>query len=73
MGGAREGGGGGKTIPIKLVQRVRKCIPSLCLLPRPSLTKYPVSNSCQCIGVNSFMPIMYKFHANILGSELPHF
>ena len=55
-GGARGGGGGGKTLPIKLVNRVRKFIPSLCLLPRPSLTKYSVSNSLSVMEGTSLCP-----------------
>ena len=68
MGPERGGAGGRKTLPIKLVQSVRKCILSLCLLPRPSLTKYPVFNSRQCNGGNPFMPIRW---VNLSGTILP--
>ena len=39
-GGGREEG---RPYPSNLLIGLGKCIPSLCLLPRPSLTKYSVS------------------------------
>ena len=62
-----EGGGGeggGKTLPIKLVNRVRKMHTTLCLLPHPSLTKYSVSNSLSVMEGTISCPLHIAIHVH---------
>ena len=66
MGGAREGGGveEERPYPSKLLIGLGKCIPSLCLLPRPSLTKYSVSNSLSVMEGTLSCPLHIAIHVH---------